>query len=309
MTTLALIRVSPRHPRPVLLLLRCRRRVYWRLRFSAVESAATIHKEVRVGKSLALWAVGLLLLAVCPLFAAEPGPAGKNFSKGGVAPAVAKDADTAAASSGPEWAMNATIIEACSCPMFCQCYFDTKPAAHGAHEGHAGHEGHGDAAGGEHYCKFNNAYRVNTGLYGNTKLDGIKFWIGGDLGGDFSQGKMDWAVLTFDPAVTKAQREGVKAIMAYVYPVKWGSFDVAADAPVEWRADKDKAVARLDNGKAGEIRLTRWQGMSEQPIVIQNLKYWGTPRNQGFLLMPNEVEALRKTPEGKQPFEFKGSNG
>ena len=29
-----------------------------------------------------------------------------------------------------EWAVNATAIEACSCPMFCQCYFNTKPAAH-----------------------------------------------------------------------------------------------------------------------------------------------------------------------------------
>ena len=33
-----------------------------------------------------------------------------------------------AKSSTPEWSFNATIIEACSCPMFCQCYFNTKPA-------------------------------------------------------------------------------------------------------------------------------------------------------------------------------------
>ena len=31
-----------------------------------------------------------------------------------------------------EWSMNATIIEACSCPMFCQCYFSSEPAAHHA---------------------------------------------------------------------------------------------------------------------------------------------------------------------------------
>ena len=30
-----------------------------------------------------------------------------------------------------DWALNATIIEACSCPMFCQCYFNTKPAGKG----------------------------------------------------------------------------------------------------------------------------------------------------------------------------------
>ena len=44
----------------------------------------------------------------------------------------------------PQWAMNATIIEACSCPMFCQCYFDTKPAPGDPH-GH-GHGGHAAAA-------------------------------------------------------------------------------------------------------------------------------------------------------------------
>src|ERR1700730_17054778 len=45
-------------------------------------------------------------------------------------------ADTKAGAT-PEWSMNATIIEACSCPMFCQCYFNDKPAAHGEHAGHS----------------------------------------------------------------------------------------------------------------------------------------------------------------------------
>ncbi len=44
----------------------------------------------------------------------------------------ARAADQAAQS--PEWSINATVIEACSCPMFCQCYFNTKPAAHGHDE-------------------------------------------------------------------------------------------------------------------------------------------------------------------------------
>jgi hypothetical protein len=207
------------------------------------------------------------------------------------------------AATPEKWSMNATIIEACSCPMFCQCYFDTKPAAHAA----AGHEGHGMAA--EHYCKFNNAYKVNAGQYGDTKLDGAKFWLGGDLGGDFTKGQMDWAVLTFDPSVTKEQREGIQKILSHVYPVKWNSFSVAPDMPIDWQAGKDEATAKLDGGKAGEVQLKRFPGMTEEPIVIKNLKYWGTPRNDGFLLMPNTVQALRQTPKGKQPFEFKGTNG
>jgi hypothetical protein len=205
-----------------------------------------------------------------------------------------------AASETPEWSMNASIIEACSCPMFCQCYFDTKPAAH------TGHSGHGDAAGGEHFCRFNNAIKVNHGQYGSTKLDGAMFWVAGDLGGDFSHGQMDWAVLTFDSSVTPAQREGIKTILGSVYPVKWGSFSVAPDAKMTWQATRDRAVARLDDGKAAEVVLEKFQGMTDEPIVITNLKYWGVPRNDGFVLMPNVVEAYRL---GEKAYEFKGTNG
>jgi hypothetical protein len=193
--------------------------------------------------------------------------------------------------------MNATIIEACSCPMFCQCYFNSKPAAHGGHEGHGG---------GDHFCRFNNAFRVNKGKYGDVPLDGAKFWVAGDLGGDFSTGNMDWAVLTFDPSTTKAQRDGITAILGKVYPVKWGSFTVATDAPMTWTATKDHAEAKLDGGKTAEVVLNRFQGNTNEPVVIKNLKYWGVPRNDGFVLMPNEVEAYRA---GDKTFEFKGTNG
>ena len=39
---------------------------------------------------------------------------------GQVREAIAHTQSTAAA---PDWALNATIIEACSCTMFCPCYF------------------------------------------------------------------------------------------------------------------------------------------------------------------------------------------
>jgi len=199
------------------------------------------------------------------------------------------------------WAMNASIIEACSCPMFCQCYFNSEPAAH-AGQG----AGHGESGGGGHFCRFNNAIKVNKGSFGATKLDGAKFWVAGDLGGDFSKGQMDWAVLTFDPSVTEAQREGIKAVLGHVYPVKWGSFTVAKDAKMEWDAGKEMAVAKLDGGAVAEVVLARMQGMTSEPVVIRNLKYWGVPRNDGFVLMPNKVEAYRL---GEKPFEFRGTNG
>jgi hypothetical protein len=243
-------------------------------------------------KSLAVGAVGLAL-GVCASVAWSAD------DKGGAEPAAAKKA----AADTTDWAMNATIIEACSCPMFCQCYFDTKPAAHGGE--HAAHGG----AGGEHFCKFNNAYKVNNGSYGSVKLDGAKFWLGGDLGGDFSQGKMNWVVLTFDPSVKPDQREGIKEILSHVYPVTWNSFTVADDKPIDWKAEKDRAEARLADGKAAEVVLKKNEGMNGDPIVIKNMRYWGTPRNDGFVLMQNEVEALREVPEGQKPFEFKRTNG
>lgn len=209
--------------------------------------------------------------------------------------AAEKPADT--------WAMNATIIEACSCPMFCQCYFNTKPAGHA---GHGEHAGHGDHGGGDHFCRFNNAFKVNRGHAGKVKLDGAKFWVAGDLGGDFSKGQMDWAVLTFDPAVKPEQREAIKTILGHVYPVKWNSFTMANDAPMEWNATKEKAEARLDGGKTAEVVLKKFAGMTAEPVVMKNLKYWGAPRNDGFVMMPNDVQAYRV---GDKPFEFKGTNG
>ena len=87
-------------------------------------------------------------------------------------PALAADADKSKdkADSTP-WAMNATIIEACSCPMFCQCYFNSQPASAGSeHAEHEGHEGH---AGG-HFCRFNNAFKVNHGHYKGVKLESAR---------------------------------------------------------------------------------------------------------------------------------------
>jgi hypothetical protein len=159
----------------------------------------------------------------------------------------------------------------------------------------------------EHYCRFNMAYRVNRGSYGGVKLDGAKFWLAGDLGGDFSNGQMDWVEVTFDPTLTKAQRDGIAAILLNsVYPVKWKSINVAKDATVDWTASEDRSEARLDKGKAGEIVLRRNPGMTDEPVVIKNLKYFGVPRNDGFVLMPNEIEAYRV---GSKQFEFKGTNG
>ena len=196
------------------------------------------------------------------------------------------------------WSFNASIIEACSCQMFCQCYFDTKPSGH-MHDGQD-----------EHFCRANNVFKVNKGVYGKTKLDGAKFWIAMDLGDDFSDGTMKWAVIHFDPAVTKDQRDGIIVAVNHLYPVKWETpVQIGEDLPISWEKNGDKAVAKLDGGKAGEVVLDGGKvnrNKTTGPVVITNLKYWGAPRHDGFVLMPNEVEAYRL---GQNAFEFKGTNG
>jgi hypothetical protein len=198
--------------------------------------------------------------------------------------------------STPEWAFNATIIEACSCPMFCQCYFNREPA------GHAGHEG--DAA--KHFCRANLAYQINKGHHGATRLDGARFWVATDLGEDFGDGELDWAVLYFDKGLSPAQRDAIGIVASRLFPVKWKSFKTAEASIDKWQFDKDGAHALLDGGKTAEVKLHRFPGMTSEPVVIRNLRYWGAPRNDGFIMMPNDVEAYRTGPNA---FEFKGTNG
>jgi hypothetical protein len=219
----------------------------------------------------------LSVLAFCAAFYL----AGATRASEGAAPAA-------------DWSLNATIIEACSCPMFCQCYFNPAPA------------GHHMEGGTSHFCKFNNVFKVNKGSYGSVKLDGAKFWVLGDLGGDFSKNQMDWARLYFDKSMTKEQRDAVAAIMGSVYPVKWNSFTTAEGTIDTWTYTKDAAHAALDGGKTAEVKLKRFPGNTSDPVVIKNLKYWGVPRNEGFVLMPNEVEAYRGA---DKPYEYKGTNG
>ena len=203
-------------------------------------------------------------------------------------------------SPAPDWAMNATVIESCSCPVFCPCQFriNHSPSAHDMHGGH----------GTERFCRFNRAVKVNRGSFGKTPLDGAKFWMTGDLGPNFtpSNDHYDWEVLRFDPSVTKEQRDAMAVIVPVLFPGTWKSSVVESDSVVEWKHTKDRAEARLDGGKTAEIVLSKAQGMTSEPVVVKNLPYEGATGNDGFIVMPTEIEAYRVS---SKAFEFKGTNG
>ena len=195
-----------------------------------------------------------------------------------------------------DWHFNGTVIEACSCKMFCPCYFNTSPAAQDKHSEH----------GTTHFCKFNMAYKVNKGHHGDTDLSGVKFWIAGDLGDSWEDGTTEWAIVTFAPGTTDAQKAGVATALGHIFPVQWGSFEVAEDAEIEWAAAGERAEAKLAGGENAHIILNAWDGMGGETSVLENVAYFAAPRNDGFKMMPNEVETWKV---GDRAFEFSGTTG
>ena len=165
------------------------------------------------------------------------------------------------AANSNTWSVKADYIEACSCHLFCPCYFNTGPE-------------------GGHHCEFNNAVKIAEGHVGDVKVDGAKFWLSGDLGGNWENGMMG-AVITFDTAVTPKQQEAIKFLIGKIYPVKWNKVEVDK-APITWEVKGMDAHAKL--GTAGEVTLVGVKDSSGKQSVLQNVAYWGAQKNNGFML-------------------------
>lgn len=192
------------------------------------------------------------------------------------------------------WAVNATIIDGCSCRLLCPCIFGS-PATVGSAATHE-HEGH-------RFCFFNAAFRINKGHYGNVRLDGLKFWFAGD------KGDAKTVELTFEPSATTEQREGIREFLSHFLPLKWESFTEGPDANIDWKVEPVRAEAKLDGGKAAVVVLTRFSGaIREGMTVIQNMNYFAATRNDGFNILPAEITAYRRGPK-PAPFEFRGTSG
>lgn len=203
-----------------------------------------------------------------------------------------------------EWSLNVDVLESCSCPVFCQCFFTDKPPASEI-------TGPGNMSGMQHVCRFIQAYRVNTGHSGSVGLDGVRFWFAGDAGDDFDKPKLEWAMLTFDSGMSREQRDALLGVLRHLHwyrPDRWKSYSIGEDAPIEWSADEHGAHATLGGGAIAEIALSTMVGQHHQPVTVSNLPYFGYPRNTGFTLMPSTVLAYRR---GARAFEYKdkGTNG
>ena len=197
----------------------------------------------------------------------------------------------------PVWQMEATILESCSCPHFCQCFFDNPPALHDDPD--------------RCYCRFNSAFRVGQGHHGETSLDGALFWVAGDLGSCEGSGPWSWAEVTFDPQVTPAQRDGILRILRKLYVNTWKAFSIREES-IHWHLGDGHADAWLgEDASTAAVHLRKSPhyanpGQAGEPTVIRNLRYMRAPENDGFLLMPCTLSAYRN---GDLPFEYSGRTG
>jgi len=192
----------------------------------------------------------------------------------------------------PDFDIAASYIEACSCDMFCPCYFNP----------HATHHSEGE------YCRANLVLRTDKGYYKDTKLDGAKVWVATDLGSDWAgTGKDSWVVIHYDPSVTPEQKAAFNDILGQLYPIKWQKADVDT-AGFTWKVDTStgQAHAKMNNGK-GEVVLERFNGDDPgHEVVVRNLKYWFAQSNNGFRMWKNKHEAF----EGHgHNFSYDGTNG
>lgn len=175
----------------------------------------------------------------------------------------------AAAPGGPSWRMKADYVEACSCHLFCQCYF-------------ADRDGHKHAE--HHSCEFNMAVIVREGRSGSVDLANARYWLTGDLGEEWgTQKKGKWVAVSFDPKTTQAQRDALAPIILSTYGLQWPELKVQ-EAPIEIQQSGDLVEAKLADGQQAYLKLQREPGMDGTGVVLKNVKYFDAVQNDGFQL-------------------------
>src|SRR5881227_1232145 len=170
----------------------------------------------------------------------------------------------ATTSAKPAWQMKADYVEACSCHLFCPCYFNK----------------HAEMP----HCEFNMAVKVREGHSGNTNLAGAKYWLTGDLGDEWGTNKKGaWVAVSFDPSTSKQQRDALAPIILKTYGLEWGEMKVQ-EAPIEISRTGDIAEAKLGGGQMAHMKLQREPGADGKGVTLKNVNYFGARSNEGFEL-------------------------
>src|SRR5258708_17197842 len=140
----------------------------------------------------------------------------------------------AAAPGESSWRMKADYEEACSCHLFCQCYFN-KQAEHPI-------------------CEFNMAVTVREGHFGNVDLANTKYWLTGDIGDKWGTEKEGaWVTVSFDPKTTQSQRDAFAPIILRTYGLELADLTVQ-EAPIAIRQSAETPDRQLPGRTQGHLR-------------------------------------------------------
>lgn len=162
--------------------------------------------------------------------------------------------------SAKDWSIDASLVEACSCRVFCPCYFQPFPDRGGM-------------------CDFNIIYTVNEGHYGDVKIDGVRVWLAGNLEGDGSAFHGSWLTIAFDPSVTKEQQDATIKILTKIYPLEWNVLAVETK-PIVVKYEGEVIDAEIPGA---HLKMQMNKGADgKTPVVLRNLQYFPETENDGF---------------------------
>jgi hypothetical protein len=140
--------------------------------------------------------------------------------------------------SAVPWAMTGTMIVACNCDYGCPCNVNGRPSLG--------------------KCEGGWTWRIDSGHYGDTKLDGLSFSVFADWPGAIHEGGGK-AVSFFDERADDAQREALATLARGDAGGPWGIFattyELEAPRPLPYEIDVADERSRFTIGNAAELEV------------------------------------------------------
>jgi hypothetical protein len=140
--------------------------------------------------------------------------------------------------AGTDWALTGTMLVACNCDYGCPCNVNGRPTTG--------------------KCEGGWTWRIESGHYGETSLDGLALSVFADWPGAIHEGGGK-AISFFDERADGAQREALVALARGDAGGPWGVFattyDLEEPQPVSFDVHVEGAHSRYAIGDGAELEL------------------------------------------------------
>jgi hypothetical protein len=140
--------------------------------------------------------------------------------------------------TGGDWALTGTMIVACNCDYGCPCNVNGRPTSG--------------------KCEGGWTWQIETGRYGDTKLDGLALSVFADWPGAIHEGGGK-AIAFYDERADKAQRESLVTLARGDAGGPWGVFSTTYELeeprPVSFEIEVDGERSRYRLGDGAELEV------------------------------------------------------